>query len=247
MNYQKIHDAIINRAKTRTLTGYKERHHIVPRCMGGDNSKSNLVDLTAREHFIVHKLLCEIYPDDKKLHDAIWCMIHLVNKQNHSRDYVVSNREYEYFKKIRSTSLSKRMKGKNNPFYGKTHTDENKKIFRENARKLHTGKKRTNETKKNISQGLLNSKKFHDALSSYEYKLKLSNTVSNIWKNADSVYNSIEYRAKLKRARENYIRENPTVDLVLLKQCLLDETKSFAAALRLYNSKSIKVNIEAYI
>lgn len=66
MNYKKIHDDIIERAKTRVLDGYKERHHIIPRCMGGNNDASNLVNLTAREHFIVHKLLCEIYPDMDK-------------------------------------------------------------------------------------------------------------------------------------------------------------------------------------
>jgi hypothetical protein len=61
MNYQKIHDQIIERAKTRVLIGYKERHHIIPRCMGGTNNKENLIDLTAREHFIIHLLLAEIH------------------------------------------------------------------------------------------------------------------------------------------------------------------------------------------
>ena len=56
MNYQKIHDAIIERAKTRKLEGYKERHHIIPRCLGGTDDNENLVDLTAREHFIIHLL-----------------------------------------------------------------------------------------------------------------------------------------------------------------------------------------------
>ena len=41
MNYKKIYQQLIDRALSRTLTGYKERHHIVPKCMGGDNSKLN--------------------------------------------------------------------------------------------------------------------------------------------------------------------------------------------------------------
>ena len=52
MNYQRIYDQIINRAKERTLEGYKEKHHIIPKCMGGSNEKQNLIELTAKEHFI---------------------------------------------------------------------------------------------------------------------------------------------------------------------------------------------------
>jgi len=42
---------IINKSKNRLLTGYKEKHHILPRCLGGKDNKDNLVELTAREHF----------------------------------------------------------------------------------------------------------------------------------------------------------------------------------------------------
>lgn len=34
-----------------------EVHHILPKCMGGRDDKSNLVRLTYREHYIAHKLL----------------------------------------------------------------------------------------------------------------------------------------------------------------------------------------------
>ena len=36
---------------------YTETHHIVPYCISKDNSKNNLVVLTAREHYIAHLLL----------------------------------------------------------------------------------------------------------------------------------------------------------------------------------------------
>ena len=51
MDYKKIHDKIIERAKNRKLEGYVEKHHIIPKCMNGTNEPNNLVDLTAREHF----------------------------------------------------------------------------------------------------------------------------------------------------------------------------------------------------
>lgn len=57
--YTRIYFSIVENARLRVLPKdqYKETHHIVPRSMGGDNSSNNLVDLTAREHFICHKLL----------------------------------------------------------------------------------------------------------------------------------------------------------------------------------------------
>jgi len=62
MNYQKIYNSLIDLAKSRNWTRknsgcYVERHHIVPRSLGGTNNKENLVFLTAREHFVAHWLL----------------------------------------------------------------------------------------------------------------------------------------------------------------------------------------------
>jgi hypothetical protein len=90
MNYQKIYDDIIERAKTeqeneiRTKKNgnYYERHHIIPKCMGGINDKFNLVLLTAREHFLCHWLLHRIYPNNNKISFAFWGMcIQLSPKQ----------------------------------------------------------------------------------------------------------------------------------------------------------------------
>jgi hypothetical protein len=61
MDYQKLYDSLIARARNRKLTGYCESHHIVPKCIGGTNDKSNLVDLTPEEHFLCHQLLYRIY------------------------------------------------------------------------------------------------------------------------------------------------------------------------------------------
>ena len=63
MNYITIYNNLIQRASNRLLDGYKERHHIIPRCLGGNNTKENLVDLTPEEHYIAHLLLIKIYPE----------------------------------------------------------------------------------------------------------------------------------------------------------------------------------------
>lgn len=109
MNYQKIHDQIIERAKTenRKKGGdvYYERHHIVPRCMNGTDDDENLVLLTAREHFVVHKLLCEIYPDNDKLFFAYRRMT--MKSKFNKRDYIVSSREYSEIRSKFSIFISK--------------------------------------------------------------------------------------------------------------------------------------------
>ena len=51
---------------------YKEKHHVIPKCLGGLNEKSNLIELTAREHFLCHCLLCEIDPENEKLKYALY-------------------------------------------------------------------------------------------------------------------------------------------------------------------------------
>ncbi len=109
MNYQLIHDSIINRAKTRVLPKetYTERHHIIPRCMGGTDDKSNLVDLTAKEHFIVHKLLVEIHPDIDGLILAYFLFTNGTNKMNHKGNeyYKVGAREYDRVKQMWSEKM----------------------------------------------------------------------------------------------------------------------------------------------
>ena len=78
-----------------------EIHHIVPKCLGGSNDKSNLVLLPVKAHFIVHHLLCKIYPDNRKLKHAFAMMI--VNNPNQER--IFSARFYEKAKNARSEAL----------------------------------------------------------------------------------------------------------------------------------------------
>jgi hypothetical protein len=74
MNYLKIYNQLVEGARNRVLDGYCEKHHVVPKCMGGDNKKSNIVLFTAKEHFIAHKLLVRIYPNVKGLWYALIAM-----------------------------------------------------------------------------------------------------------------------------------------------------------------------------
>lgn len=62
MNYFLAYQRLIAKAKARVCPeGYVERHHILPRALGGSDDSSNLVALTAKEHFVAHVLLAKIH------------------------------------------------------------------------------------------------------------------------------------------------------------------------------------------
>ena len=107
MDYQKIYNQIVERAQNRKLEGYSEKHHITPKCMGGLNDLENMVELTAREHFICHRLLCEIHPENTKLWYALWLMVIGKNRQDSLNPYIMSGRAYEYLR----TEFVKRITG----------------------------------------------------------------------------------------------------------------------------------------
>ncbi len=98
MDYAKIYDALIAKFQNMQLEGYKERHHIVPKCMGGTNDKTNIVALTAKAHFVAHHLLHKIHPENRKLANAFGKM--LCGSRKNERRF--SPRMYEAAKKALS-------------------------------------------------------------------------------------------------------------------------------------------------
>lgn len=93
---QNLYESIIqnaqlqNRKKLRKSNinyKYYEKHHIIPKCLGGTNDDNNLVLLTAKEHYICHKLLIDIYPNNRKLVIALMRM-------SGNKKYNVSAKEY---------------------------------------------------------------------------------------------------------------------------------------------------------
>ena len=75
--YEEFIAEIINKRGRYLLTeDYKEKHHIQPRCCGGSDEDSNLVDLFAEEHYEAHRLLAIENPDNYHLQYA-WTMMTL--------------------------------------------------------------------------------------------------------------------------------------------------------------------------
>ena len=67
MTYDEFIQNILD-TRGRTMdASEKERHHILPRCLGGSDDTENLIDLTYEEHFIAHKTLAEENPDSMPL------------------------------------------------------------------------------------------------------------------------------------------------------------------------------------
>lgn len=66
MNYQRIYKAFIADRRSREeitclIQPYTERHHILPRSLGGGDEPSNLIRLTPEDHFFAHLLLAKIH------------------------------------------------------------------------------------------------------------------------------------------------------------------------------------------
>ena len=98
MNYKEFIDEILKtRGRFNCGEEYCERHHIVPKCLGGTDEKDNLIDLFAREHFVAHKLLALENPDNKGLQYAWWMMAHGVVNEEQDR-YECTQLEYEEVK-----------------------------------------------------------------------------------------------------------------------------------------------------
>lgn len=123
MNYEKVYNKIIQNRIINPLTDdvYSEKHHIIPRSLGGTDDVENLVRLTAREHFICHALLSEMYEEDTnewhKMNLAFKMM--KVESYSHTGNRYFNSRLYELKKKDFSKVMSNSQSGKKNSQYGK--------------------------------------------------------------------------------------------------------------------------------
>lgn len=105
--YEEFINNILNtRGRFACGDTYHERHHIIPKCMGGGNEEENLIDLFAREHFEAHRLLALEKPDSDKLVYA-WNM--MCNSKN--GDYQITAEEYETARIAFGKSMSELKKG----------------------------------------------------------------------------------------------------------------------------------------
>ncbi|MEO6302338.1 MAG: HNH endonuclease signature motif containing protein [Bacteroidia bacterium] len=203
MNYKSIYEKLISSKQKLNRVKYKgfyyEKHHILPRCLGGTNDKNNLILLTAKEHFIAHLLLTKIYEgkDKRKMYFAFWRMC------NTKDGYIPTSSQYENGRKLLSIAFSEERKSKkgiklnlsdeqrkklHERRLGKKHTAESIKkmqlvqkgkiISIEQRKKISeakTGQNHSLESKEKISAAHKGKK------ISEETKKKTSSSVSKSW------------------------------------------------------------------
>jgi len=220
MNWKKVHDDIIERAKDRCLEGYSEMHHIIPKCLGGSDLPDNLVRLTAREHFIVHKILCILHPGNKSL---VYASFMMANVRYENRNYRIGSREYARLKesyqcavsdnkrgtipwnkgkahsKETKDKISSSLKGRTPTFKGKRHTEESKQKLSESQRgnTYRLGTTHSKESKKKMSQAAMGRVSPNKGKT---FSKETRERMSKAAKNRDSKPHSEETKRKISEA-----------------------------------------------
>ena len=154
MNYQKLYNQLIEKRRKFPLTQnkkdptyvYSEAHHIIPKCLNGTDDPNNIINLTAREHFIAHYLLWKIYPCDEIL--LAFYMFKKGNPHSCCKRNFKNSRVYE------TARLAY------HEWNVRVHTGVKQSEERVKHRtELNRGQKRTPEQKKHISEGRKKSQK----------------------------------------------------------------------------------------
>lgn len=213
MNYEKVYFNLIEKRKKYSpdVNIYTEKHHIIPKSLGGENHSDNIVVLTSREHFICHALLSEMYEEGTnewyKMNHAF--MIMKANSKNHdNNNRYFGSRLYEYKKEDFSKVMSKLQGGKNNSQYGKIwifnpHTEENKKILSEDLPIYED----CGWEKGRVIKWNEYNKKIKCKICDYEFRQEgkekfCSNKCRN--KNKKIITNPIDIKIKIKKISGNY-------------------------------------------
>jgi len=163
--YTKYYLLITDRAKGRTMTEYTERHHIIPQSLGGSNDRENLVDLTAREHFICHWLLVKMTEGESRS-KMIYALRGMKANNEYQERYssYITARVYERYRIEHSLAHSKTMKGRTPANKGRAMPEEQKALLRESAKANHaSGKVYSSESQKKRVAKIIGTKQSEEA------------------------------------------------------------------------------------
>jgi hypothetical protein len=147
----------LSRKQAKAIVGYVERHHIIPKSLGGENTADNLVWLTANEHLEVHLLLPNMVNNIEPKRKMLAAAVRMCNPQSRTQQRTFNN-DYSDIRaeaaRFHSEFMRGKNKGNNNPFYGRTHSEESKALISKGGK----GQKRTDETRANLSASKLGDK-----------------------------------------------------------------------------------------
>lgn len=154
MNYKLIHDNLIQKYKKLDLKYDKttEKHHIIPRCIGGTNNSDNLIIVPTRVHYLLHLLLWKIKDYTKEQHNkltsALVCMSRLPINKEKRRKIKFNSILYEKYSNEQRRFQSEKCKKWGSVTPGVHFT------------KGHLGHKHSKETRRKMSKKRKPSNKF---------------------------------------------------------------------------------------
>ena len=168
--YTRIYYSIISSRMPSSHKEYVEIHHIIPRSLGGTNNKDNLIELTAKEHFIMHRLLCKMTEglDKAKMYYAFNMMLVSNNKQQ-GRAGKLTSASYMILKKEIAKNTSLHHKGLKKPHSKDKPRKIRPPISDETRKKMSESRKMLWQTEE-----YKNTNKREDYKHSEETKLKIS-------------------------------------------------------------------------
>jgi hypothetical protein len=189
--YEKMYFALMNKAEKRKRPfGYVEKHHPLPKCI---ELNDYTIVLTAQEHYLAHKWLAKMLPNNIKIQYACFCMAFVKNKNTQVR-YEISAEDYAELKKLGSElrtgkkvtketleKISKSLKKHYREFPEakekfrslRLGVHNSKEHIRKSA-KAQIGLKRSEETKRKMSESMKGNKNSLGAKRSEEFKRKVS-------------------------------------------------------------------------
>lgn len=128
MNYKKLYNNLIETRKNRIMDTYYEKHHIIPKCMGGSNEEDNLIKLTFREHYMAHYILTKIYPNHSGIQYGFLCML----RKQPTGERILSSKQYDTIKRNFASYKSWYSKNVFNPGQSKKSREVARKKWIEN-------------------------------------------------------------------------------------------------------------------
>jgi len=205
VNYLAILNAIIYDPRNHLNDGYVEEHHIVPRSLGGTDDPENLINLSARQHFIVHWLLHKIYQGtvhEKKMTGAFMFMVYLGKSKLCSSSYKHVKEAFSEAQRGKKMSENSRQKMREtfkrnqieHPEYTRKRVETRRRNFKERwendeefrtslqskIRAVHLGRKRSPETCARLKVSLKGHAPFTGKTHSLETRKKQSASAKNV-------------------------------------------------------------------
>lgn len=202
--YTKWYNQMIKSAIENPPTGYTEKHHILPKSLGGEDTDENLVVLSARQHYVCHQLLVRMTKDDAqhKMAHAAWLFM-IGNKQKH--DYKITSRMYESAMRLRSKAVSKSTSARNKAnWLDEEYRDRMTKVLQEN---MWTSEHWEDEDNRKRQSEMV--KKLWDRP---EYREAVTSVASTKWTDEKrqrqaakirALWQDPEYKARMLAARKN--------------------------------------------